>query len=201
MSYVQYNPRYAEITIDESKLIKKLGIADQEIEARLPEALMDAALEGRNYWETLAGQRLNSSRERYIEALGMEQKGDSVTLKLTGDFAVMREVGSQPFDMKPGFLASKKMKLAPFKKKIPRAIAASIQGSRMTKWMVIPLNTQRMSPMGKPGAYRTFTDAQSGWLYKKTLKGVFIADDVADELSNVILPKHIEKLIDEIMGS
>ncbi len=173
-------------------------------DSKMSEALMDAAREARTFWETLAGQRLKSSRQRYQDAIGMEQVDDTeVHLTLKDPFAVSIENGWTQGDQKPGFLASSKIKVGPVKK-IPRAIAAAFQHNRpaCTKYMIIPLNTQHQFPMSKPGAFRMFTDRQTNlWPRNaKTRKGMFMAKDVAEELSTNILPKHIEKVIDELFG-
>jgi len=201
MSFVSYNAG-PQPSIEVSVPAKLLNI--DNFDAKMEEAIFEAAIEARNFWETTAGQRLNSSRTRYQEAIGMEQVSDTeVHLKLTTPFAVAIENGWTQGDQKPGFLASSKIKAGPVRK-IPRAIAAKFQHNRpaCTKWMIIPLNTQRKFPMGRPGAFRTFTDKQTGmWpTNAKTRKGVFIAKDVADELGTNILPKHIEKVIDELVS-
>lgn len=173
----------------------------KNFESKLEETIIEAALEARNFWETAAGQRLTTSRERYIDAISMTQEGPGqVTLSLSDSFAQKVEKGSSGFDMKPGFLRSPKLKTGP--KKMPAAVAKTVisTGAPASKWMIIPLNTNRDAPMGTPGAFRTFTDQQvSGWIHPG-FKGVNIREDVVAELRDNILPQRIEKLIDELYG-
>lgn len=174
----------------------------KDFEAELESTIFDIALEARSFWETEAGQRLTTSRERYIAAIGMEQAGgNEVSLTLKDSFAQSVEKGTPRFDMKPGFLKSPKIKDGPVK--LPRAVAASLQKTgrpAATKWMIIPLNLHRQVPMGYPAAFRTFTDKQPNMWIHKGFKGVHIADDVVDALNDEIIPKHIDKLIDRLYG-
>lgn len=164
-------------------------LSTSEFEAQLPEAMVEAGLEARNFWETIAGQRLNTSRKKYQESIGMNQKGGGkVDLVLTGDFATMIELGAPTYSLKPGYLASKKIKNGPVK--IPRAVAASLVKTGLPtakKWMVIPID----------GKFRTFTDAQSGWIHPG-FNGMNMRADVMIELRDKILPEKISDLIDKV---
>lgn len=198
MSYVSFSVDGPSMTI--SIDVPPDLMNSKEFEARLPEALAEAALEAGTFWESEAGRRLTLTRERYQRSIHVNQHGDDISITLEDPLAVAIDQGSSAFSLRPGFLASPKIKQGPVK--IPRAVAASMPrtGQRAaTKWMVIPLNVDRQNPFTSPKVFRTFTDKQpaSKWMHPG-FKGVHIAEDVVAELRDNILPKHVSNLIDEI---
>jgi len=187
-------------------------LESEKFSAHLEELLMDVAKTTRDFWEATAGRTLKTSRDAYQRAIGMVQTGKyEVTVQLMGSssnmgssLVVAIETGGAPFDMKPGFLRSPNIK----KKRIPRAIAENLKQrtgqQAATRWMVIPLNYTGAQP--GPGGkvanpiFRMFTNTQPSnmWIHPG-FPGVHIADTVFKELTETILPTHIEKLIDEAL--
>ncbi|NJL53726.1 hypothetical protein HC928_00375 [bacterium] len=115
----------------------------------------------------------------------------------------MVEFGGKSFDMKPGFLANAQTSMKSPKRKIPRALAASMgQGIGATRFRIIPLNVNRYINMNKPKVFRTVTDKSppSSWIHPG-LKGVRIMDTVVKELETKIIPKHMKTLLGDDYGS
>lgn len=172
----------------------------------LEETVFDIAREARDFWETTAGQRLTTSRIKYQDAIGMQQRGrGTVYLLLTSKFAQDVESGRKGFDMKPGFLRSKHIKPGPVK--MPREVAATLRKTGLppaTKWMILPMNNGR-NPVSRSGrfsspTFKTFTDRQVTKWNHRGFKGVFISRDVVTELNDTIVPRHVERLIDRLYG-
>jgi hypothetical protein len=55
-------------------------------------------------WRQKAAQTLRTSREEYLRGLSVDVQGTEITVRVTGALAVAVESGSEPFDMKDGFL-------------------------------------------------------------------------------------------------
>lgn len=147
----------------------------KEFERKLPDAILKATLEARNFWESLAGQRLAKSREKYIEGIKMYVGIDSGGLELVGSFPIMVETGSSGWDMKKTHLGGPKTKIA---EDGMRYLVVPIEGG--------PLRT--MSDASPPGSWR-----------HPGFPGLNLRDEVIKELEEVILPKHIGALIREVL--
>lgn len=191
MDFVEFTDYELEVIIPDDLL------STDEFKRRLPDTVADIVLEARNFWEAEAGRRLRSSLHRYQEAIKIVQDGDQMGITLDSDFARGVETGMNSFDMKPGFLASSRIKT---KRYVPKFVADQFKShGAPSKWMVIPLNVDR-SPLGfSSGEFRTFTDTQPGGAWQHPgIGGVNIAETVITELNEVIIPKHLEKLIDSL---
>lgn len=146
------------------------------------EATVDIAIEARNLWETLAGQNLNKARQRYIKAIALKQNGDNVTVGLdpTDPLPTMLELGVEAFDLKKGFLRN--------------ATKVDKAGRRMR---VIPLGTEGTQVM----RFRTVVEGKyqppNNWGHPG-LKAKNFHEEVIKELSDTIIPKHIDRIIEEI---
>ena len=66
-------------------------------------------------WRKLAGEdpRLRSSRAKYLDAIEVHRDGDEIVLGLTDELAAALEEGSEPYDLKPGFLRGKTHRIIP----------------------------------------------------------------------------------------
>lgn len=149
---------------------------------RMYEATIDIAIEARNLWETIAGQNLNKSRQRYIKAITFKQNSDSVSIGLdpTDPFPTLLEMGKEAFSLKPGFLKN--------------AMKVDKAGRPMR---VIPLGTEGTQVM----RFRTVVEGKhqppNNWEHSG-LKAKKFHEEVIDELSDRIIPKHIGMVIDEV---
>jgi hypothetical protein len=155
------------------------------------------AKEGKSFWKSEAGRKLKSSRTPYIDGLDVKVNQKSATILLSGFIPYMVEVGVPQFDMKPGFLAKAK----PIgKRKIPRDKAASITPTKTpaTMYRIIPLNVNRQVNR-KPTLFRTVTDKSppGSWNFPG-MKGKNLREEVINELNDVIIPKHMKKLLDSL---
>jgi len=207
-NYGTYNPMTVQIVME----VPKDLFGNVELAMRMPAAMKAAAKEGLRFWESEAGQRLNTSREAYLKGLKYKQLTvDSFELSLEGKLAHRVETGGSAFDMAEGFLASSKMKPGPVK--MPRAVAASLKKTpgiwAARKYMIIPINHSRQASVTAP-RFRTFTEVQYIMHPPSTLtgkniawghpgnQGVNILDDVIKELEDTIVQKHVLKMIDEV---
>lgn len=181
---------YLEVDIPDDLL------SANEFSKKLPRTLDAIAKEAKQFWEAEASRRLTSSRDKYVSSIRIE--GTSIYLE--GGFANDVENGKDQYSLYSLFLKSRKLRPRPVK--MPRAVAASLPrtGRKATTWMVIPLNLSRSSN-NVPTAFRNFHDAQPTTMWQHPgFKGVQIMDAVVEELENNIIPKYIEKLIDEVIA-
>ncbi len=147
--------------------------------------MQDIQRETTDFWITAASQKLNKTRDRYVDNLFVRKTGDkNIVFELVGP-AVPVERGWEPFDMKPGFAASPK--LMNNKMKIPADKRAEfVKGKAPTPKLIIPIDPQR-------GIFRTFTLAQMGtnlWV-NEGYKGINLIPIVKQQLKEVIIPKYV----------
>lgn len=167
-----------------------------QLDDRLEDALFDIAIAGRNFWESEAGRRLNSSREKYVDAITFSQTTGSVSLRLNSRFANMIETGASSFSLRPGYLKSPKIKQGT--KKIPKYVADRrfVPTDKNIRWMVIPITDKTGNV-----TFRTFREDHppTKWMHPG-FKGYRILDAVEEELIDEIIPDVIDKLIDEVFS-
>lgn len=90
---------------------KELGLFSDVNLRKINEEIATRALD---FWTTLAGQNLAKTRRYYIESLKMEPAGGTSYRVHLGElgprpsFAAILEVGSGPYNLKPGFLKNAK---------------------------------------------------------------------------------------------
>lgn len=177
------------------------------IDEKLPDALFEAGMEARTFWKSEAGRRLSSTRERYQESIELRVpvRGD-ISLFINDSFILDVEMGRRPYSLRPFFLDSPMMRNGPVK--IPTSMAPFIKKTgqpKATRWMIVPLNVNRepvgrFDPIPNP-EFRIFTDTQpeSKWQHPG-FPGVNIHEDVAKELADNILPKHLDAMLEELFG-
>ncbi|NBU69841.1 MAG: hypothetical protein EBS53_00025 [Bacteroidetes bacterium] len=188
----------------------KLLDAPKNLRKKLPATLRRIAMEGKSFWKAEAGRRLKSSRQKYQEAISVQLVDDmSFFLALTGPFAYGIEEGRPAFDMKPGLMRNA-LPWPPKKRKFPRAIAATLRPkSPITQYRIVPLNVHGYVNLTKPRVFRTIHDqttiALSGpnagkpaWQHPGNV-GIKLADEVVRELTDNIIPKHMSKLLTEVL--
>lgn len=185
----------------------KLLEGPKQFKKKLPGAMRRMAMEGKSFWKAEAGRKLKSSRKKYQDAIEFQVVDDlSFYLSLKGAFVYGVETGSQPIDMKPRLLKNA-LPWPPKRRKFPKAIAASLPRGAITKYRIIPLNVNRYINMTKPTVFRTIHDqttialsgpnaGKAAWQHPG-LKGAKLVDAVVDEMTNVIIPKHMSKLLQE----
>lgn len=151
----------------------------EELYDAMCDATIDIAVESRNYWETVAGQNLNKTRDRYIKALEFVQKGENeISIHLNPGkehkLANMLEGGWESFDMKPGFLKGRTYRVIPLDTPSGRIFkTVSLKSSEYSWW-----NLGEWS--GK-------------WGYRK--EGYNFREEVAKEMEDNIIPRHIDRVI------
>lgn len=187
------------VSVDIVVDIPKDFINDEEFHKRLPSVIEEAVLEAAVFWESEAGRRLKTSRERYQAAIHVDTDGATSQIVLKDPFAVMIETGTSGWNMKEQFLRSPKARTGAIK--MPRAVAAGlIKGAPPSRRIVVPINGNRQAPFTQPTAFRTVTDKQPASMWNHPgVTGVDIASDVIHELETNILPRHIGALIDEVL--
>src|SRR4030042_2083297 len=74
--------------------------------------MMSVASEARDEWVRMARKELRTSAPEYINGIGDPKKksGNTVEIRLKGQFPNMLEGGAEPWDMKPAMLRSPKAK-------------------------------------------------------------------------------------------
>lgn len=158
----------------------------EDVDQVMMDSIIDMAIEAKSVWETEAGQRLSTSRDRYIKALRVDTDYVGVAyveLDPEDSFIKMIENGVAPWDMKPGFLFSPKARM-------------SVMG---TLYNIIPMGPDHSGPL----RFRTVstTSPPKSWYYaNKTngLKGVHIRDEVVEQLRSDIIPRHFKAAIAKV---
>lgn len=160
-----------------------LGI---NIEVKLPKGLLDSdrfdqllakyapqmAAEARDYWITEAGQRLRTSRQQYIDGIQLVQAdGAGFMLSLTGDLAVAVEQGGSSADN-------------PANDSDKHFIVMNLDKEVVNPYFPVYSNPTFRKP-GNLGPH-------PGW------QGVNIIDDVINHVMDVIIPKYVQKIIEEL---
>jgi hypothetical protein len=64
-------------------------------------------------WRDKAAQMLHSSKDEYLKNLRVERIDKDIQFVLDGALPMAVETGSEPFDLKPGFLGGKLSKIIP----------------------------------------------------------------------------------------
>lgn len=187
---VNFDVTFPETLLDYDKKLKK----------KLPGMMRRIATEGKSFWKSEAGRKLKSSRKPYQDAISMTVVDDlSFYLSLEGFLAYSIDSGGQGFDMKPGLLKNA-MPWPPKKRRFPRAVAANLKDkSTITRYKIVPLNVNHYVNMQKPKVFRTVHDQSpaNSWIHPGW-KGMKISEAVVEELTNVIIPKHVSKLLGEL---
>lgn len=142
---------------------------DQAFTSSFSRYMDDMAREARDYWLAEAGRRLKSSRKAYQDSI-MLFPGNGLTFVLILDhpLAVAVEAGADSFDMKPGLVGK-----------------------------TVPLNVNHDLPPTPNPRFRAVGPNSQGWIHPGW-EGMNIIDDVVNELTEVIIPKYIEMIIEEM---
>ena len=149
-------------------------LSTEEFSRRLPEAMLEIARRGVDFWRSEAGRRLRSSRDKYMDALYVDYGGGDIAIRLGSGLpedklVLALEMGAPMYDMKPGLLAQR--------------------GRR-----VIPL-----SPGGGATIYRTVSDDSPSELFiHPGWPGLFLHETVMEELENNIIPEVIQELVEDM---
>jgi hypothetical protein len=112
------------------------------VKSTMQTVLQMTAQEARNQWVKLARQRFHVTSSAYVNSIEDPVfRGNQVTITLRADspegkLANMLEQGSEPFDMKPGFLRS------------PKAKIGGKIGRTTNKYITIPLRLKSSGSMG-----------------------------------------------------
>lgn len=182
-------------------LPEKLLQAPRAFEKRLPGAIRKIGMEGKSFWKAEAGRKLQSSRNSYVSGLKFNLvDATSFVLELDNPLGVAVEVGAKGFDMKPGLLKNADP-WPPKKRKLPRAVAASMLVKSPTKYKIIPLNPNRYVNLLSPKVFRTVHDLspKKSWVHPGWRKGKNLAKEVVKELDTQIIPKRIGELLKETL--
>jgi len=137
---------------------------------QLAAELPKMAGEARDFWISEAGRRLKSSRHEYQKAIELQSlSGNSFSLSLGGEFLPQAvELGTEEYDMKPG-LAGK----------------------------IVPLNVDRQVVFSSPKVFRMCRVWSDGWIHPG-FEGANIRDAVAEEITEVLLPKYIQRVLEAL---
>ena len=154
----------------------------EAINTKIKEGIEEMVLEAGTLWETEAGQALNTARERYIKAIQVhsEANGAYVELDPTDKFVNKIEKGSRAYDLKPGFLNSPKAKI-------------NKEGVRFRNIELCPIHKK------SPHKYAYLSDKthKDDW-WHPGFKGLHIKSVVYRALKNDIIPRHVDRIVNEI---
>lgn len=124
-----------EIEINVDEIVEALNLPDD-----LADKLIESTIRGitsRFYylWQSQAQNNLGKTREEYVKSITMGERGPHIGyVALEGTLPTMIEKGAAPFDMKPGFSRSSKVRTSkgggwyltiPFRQATPEASAFS----------------------------------------------------------------------------
>lgn len=199
MTQVFHSPRAGQVHLN-VEVPDSLRDLEKRIKRKLPGTIRRIALEGKSFWKTLAGQKLKSSRNAYQKGIDFEIVDDlSFYLTLEGYLPYSVESGRNGFDMKPGFLkgASTHMGRRGPRSRSQKAESAGKAALPTSQYRIIPLNVNRYINMTKPTVFRTVSANSTGWQHPGW-KGMQLADEVVKELDTIIIPKHLNKLFQEL---
>lgn len=99
------------INIDISEVVEEMSLTAAQAEDMSRHVVQRLTTHVYYHWQNNARKGLNSTREEYIRGLQIVEQGRlKNAIVLTGKFNNMLEQGASAFDMKIGFLNSKKVK-------------------------------------------------------------------------------------------
>lgn len=101
------------IFIDASKA-SFIEISD-ELAEKIEENLDEVTEEIEWSWRKHASKKLKESKEEYLKSLKITRSGNTIQAELSSPLAVHVEVGSNYFDLKPGFLKTRLSRIIPMK--------------------------------------------------------------------------------------
>lgn len=131
------------------------------------------AREGRDYWRTLAGQRLKTSRNAYQKAVKIFDKSDtSISFGLEGvSWLMALEAGAEPYELHPN---------AEYGKIIP----LNVNG------LIYPERSKNVK----------FVAKTKTWMHPG-FEGMNMRDDVIDHLTTEVIPGYVAEALAKCMGS
>lgn len=188
-NYVRVVPRTG--SLDVQIVIPQKFLNTDKLKSNFPEYMRRAKEEALSFWKTLAGQKLNRSREKYLEGLSAKQTGKgNVVLSLAGIPAVHVEMGKDALEgskLRAGFMRSPKLREGPVKiPKSKRHLLKEAPTPTPYKYLVIPM---------ADGSFRTFTTDERQKDKWEMKSGANLREEVKEELKNSIIPKHMSDLI------
>jgi len=138
---------------------------------KLDEIAKIAAEEGKQFWSEEAGRMLNSTRQRYQQALHVAEDfsgagGIIIRMHTEDELVVAIEEGRPGFDMKPGLLKGAALRVIPIGPVKDMRTVTSGMGD--DKWM------------------------HPGW------RGLKLVEMTDIQLDTVIIPKHLNELFDNL---
>lgn len=154
------------LDLDIDSIIQELSLPKQ-VSDDIVKGCVDAVTDEvwRN-WRLEASNGLNKTRQDYLNGMNVINNSDfSKTIQLSGAFNVMLEEGKPPFDMKPGFKNSKKVKYStkvgkngkvtmhwyltiPFRHGVPTTIGENPAFSNIQPDSIYDIMKQRPAGMG-----------------------------------------------------
>lgn len=123
------------IDIDMSDLQAEFNLKNEDVLKLVDNVMSTIAITFANSLEAQAQKQLKKTKQRYLRSIQIHSEGvghKAVTLDLQDPLVKMIEEGKEPFDMKPGFLTSPKVKFTskgvayltiPFRWAVPTSIA------------------------------------------------------------------------------
>ena len=140
----------------------------QAFEGKMERVLHQIAWEAEDYWRTIAGQRLKSSRDEYQKAI---RNAGTATAR---SISIVLEGGFLPFALEEG---------------------TPEYAMNVKRGQIVPMNMNRQIIFTSPREWRTGTG--DPWHHPR-FPGFHMADDVIEEIQERIAPKYISEALDEL---
>jgi hypothetical protein len=132
------------------------------VHLRIDTALEELTDEVEWVWRKIAAgsNKLNTTKDIYLDAIKVEREGDEIVMSLTNDLANQVESGSDPYDLKPGFLKGRTHRVIPL-----------VEQGRPVKFRMI---SQKSEPWIHPGIHpRNIIDEVKAELENNIIDEVF----------------------------
>lgn len=153
-----------DFTIDTSELSAEFNLTRADVDDLLEMTVKRVTATYARLWENQAKQKLKKSRSQYIRAIQIGERGRFTGVAYLNPqswLANAVEVGHDPFDMKPGFMNSAKVKVTkkgikyltiPFRFATPDALGESEVFSGVMPAEILPAVHEQEKEAAKDGA-------------------------------------------------
>lgn len=141
----------------------------QAFQTELKAAMHKIAWEAQDYWNTLAGQRLKTSRAEYQAAIRVGGTSDNgMFLELDGGF-------------------------------LPYAVEVGVSSYQMivSSSKIAPLNVNRDVPFTNPTLWRRGGGQERPWRHPG-FTGMNMRDEVAEYVAEELVPKYLEEALEKL---
>lgn len=175
------------IAIDINDLINEFSLPKNTADFITESVVEEVTTEIYRNWRLEAANRLNSTRDEYINGLQIVRNSQfSRTIKLNGQMPNMIESGANPFDMKEGFQKSSKVKYS---------TKTDAQGNVTVSWyLTIPFRHATPGAIGENSAFSSVMPEEIHQSAQSAPAGKSIGNlpagfDIPQSRAAIVIPK------------